>query len=336
MMSDLNSIAQHLAQRGKGILAADESTGTIKKRFDTIKLESTESSRRDYREILFTAPNLKDYVCGVILFEETLGQNAADGTPLSEILHNQGILPGIKVDKGLIPLVNSKDEKITQGLDGLPERFEKYYKQGARFAKWRAVYDVDAKRPSMIAIHSAAENLARYAAITQNAGMVPIVEPEVLINGSHDLARCEEVTERVLRAVFRALAIHKVTLEHIVLKPSMVISGDNCPNQASAEEVAEATVRVLKRCVPSAVPTINFLSGGQTPVQATEHLNLMNKQQLPWNLSFSYGRALQEPCLKAWAGNAANTKEAQEILTERCRLNALAAKGEYQGEETTV
>lgn len=327
---ELETTISKLSAKGKGILAADESTGTITKRFQAIGIESNEENRRAYRELLMTAPGCNEYIAGVILYEETLNQKTSQGVPFPEALKNQGILPGIKVDKGLIPLVNSKDEQVTQGLDGLPERLTEYKTKGACFAKWRAVYAISATTPSMLAIETNAEVLARYAAICQAHGIVPIVEPEVLIDGDHTLARCEEVSEPVLHAVFNALYRHKVRLELMVLKPSMVISGKACPQKASAKEVAEATLRVLKRTVPGAVPTINFLSGGQTPEQSTLHLNMMNQSgRLPWNLSFSYARALQDYAMKTWAGQSKNVQAAQAAFAKRAKLNSLAATGAY-------
>lgn len=315
---------------GKGILAADESSGTIKKRFDSINIESTEENRRAYRDMLFTAPNIEDYISGVILFEETLNQKAKDATPFPELLSKKGIVPGIKVDKGLIDLENFEGEKITQGLDGLADRLIEYKKLGARFAKWRAVFNISDTLPSNTAIKTSADLLARYAAICQSQDIVPIVEPEVLMDGNHTLERCSVVSEKVFHQVFHALNKYKVILEGIILKPSMVISGKDCSTQASVEEVAKETVKILKRTVPSTVPTINFLSGGQSDELATAHLNAINKLgPLPWYVSFSYGRALQAPAIKAWAGNEANVKTAQDALVKRSKLNGLATKGEY-------
>ena len=327
----MNEMIAHLTQVGKGILAADESTGTIKKRFDTIGIESTEITRRDYREMLFKTPGLGEYIAGVILFEETLFQQASDGPLLVDVLNQNGMMPGIKVDKGLIDLVNSQAEKTTQGLDGLPERLDDYVAAGARFAKWRAIYRIEDHLPSHISVMTNAEGLARYAAICQSKGVVPIVEPELLIDGRHTLARCAVVTEMVLRQVFLALARHKVCLEHIVLKPSMVIAGKEAVQQSTVEAVADETVKILKRTVPSAVPSINFLSGGQTPQKATVHLNAMNaRHKLPWHLSFSYGRALQEEALKAWDGKVANVPEAQSVLIARAKENFAATLGQLK------
>lgn len=329
-INELESTISKLCMRGKGILAADESTATITKRFQALNIESTEESRRAYREILMTTPGCNQFIAGVILFEETLNQKTSQGIAFPEALEKMGILPGIKVDKGLIHLVNTRDEQVTQGLDGLPERLIEYKSKGARFAKWRAVYAISNNTPSKLAIKTNAEVLARYAAICQEQGIVPIVEPEVLIDGDHTLARCEEVSEPVFHAVFNALYRHKVKLEYIVLKPSMVISGKNCSQKASVAEVAEATMRVLRRTVPAAVPTINFLSGGQSSEQATAHLNAMNQMgNLPWNLSYSYARALQDYCMKTWLGQAKNIPAAQTAFYKRAKLNSLAAKGEY-------
>lgn len=338
MEQQLKQTIQQMSGAGRGILAADESSGTIKKRFDTINLESTEENRRAYREMLFTIKGLGEYINGVILYEETLGQSTKSGKPFAKLLEEQNMVPGIKVDMGLIPLINSSNEKITQGLDGLPERLAKYKDQGARFAKWRAVFDIDAVRPTMLAIKTNAENLARYAAICQSQGIVPIVEPELLMDGEHTIERCEEASLRVFNAVFRALNLHKVTLEHMILKPSMVISGKSCVKQADVETVARLTVQTLLRTVPAAVPTINFLSGGQNAEIATAHLDSMHKQfpNLPWNLSFSYGRALQDPALKIWAGKAENVDAAQKALYKRAKLNAAAASGNYSNKLETV
>lgn len=339
--TELAATISKLAAKGKGILAADESTPTITKRFATLNIESTEETRRAYREILLTTPGANQYIAGVILFEETLNQKTSQGILFPEALKKLDVVPGIKVDKGLINLANTNDEQVTQGLDGLAERLAEYKAKGARFAKWRATYTISANTPSTLAIKTNAEVLARYAAICQNQGIVPIVEPEVLIDGDHTIERCEEVSEPVLHAVFNALYRHKVRLEYIVLKPSMVISGKTCAKKASVKEVAEATIRTLRRTVPGAVPTINFLSGGQTSEQATAHLNAMNNfGSLPWNLSFSYARALQENCMKAWGGQAKNIPAAQAAFLKRAKLNSLAALGKYteamEKEEVTV
>lgn len=330
IIQDLTSTITKLSTRGKGILAADESTGTITKRFEAVGIQSSEENRRTYREILMSTPGVNQYIAGVILFEETLNQKTSQGIPFPEALNKLGILPGIKVDKGLVHLANTRDEQITQGLDGLAERLTEYKSKGATFAKWRAVYSISGTTPGELAIKTNAEVLARYAAICQEAGIVPIVEPEVLIDGDHTIARCEEVSEPVLQEVFNALYRHKVKLEYLVLKPSMVISGKACAQKAGVKEVAEATIRVLRRTVPGAVPTINFLSGGQSSEQATAHLNAMNQLgHLPWNVSFSYARALQDYCMKTWAGQAKNISQAQAAFLKRAKLNSLAALGKY-------
>jgi fructose-bisphosphate aldolase class I len=330
-INELKTTVDALASKGKGLLAADESSNTIAKRFAALDIPCTEDTRRAYRELLLSSPGIEQYISGVILFEETLAQKTSQGIPFSELLNKQGIIPGIKVDKGLIHLSGTVDENTTQGLDGLAERLMGYKQQGARFAKWRAVYSISKETPSLLAIKTNAEILARYATICQEAGIVPIVEPEVLIDGEHDIKTCFEVSEQVLQAVFDALHLHKALLEYLILKPSMVISGKNSAEKAKAAEVAEATVSVLSRTVPAAVPSINFLSGGQTPVQATENLNAMHRLQknLAWNVSFSYSRALQEPCLKVWAGKAENIPAAQKIFVLRAKLNSLAAVGQY-------
>ena len=329
--AELEAVIEAMVQPGKGILAADESAPTIAKRFAAIGVESTETSRRSYRSLLFTTPGLGDFISGVILFEETLDQLADDGTPLPGILANQGIVPGIKVDKGLAPLANAPGDKITRGLDGLAERLQHYKTQGARFAKWREVYPVSDRNPTELGLEANAEMLARYAAVCQVEGLVPIVEPEVLIDGDHDIERSAEVIEAVLHTVFHALYRHRVVLEFSVLKPSMVTPGKEHPTPASPEQVAEATLRVFRRSVPAAVPGINFLSGGQTPAEATANLNAMNAlfPDAPWELSFSFGRALQEPALKAWQGNPANAAATQQALYRRARLNGAARLGTY-------
>jgi len=330
ILTELTSTIKALSAPGKGILAADESTPTITKRFQALGIESSEDTRRAYRELLVTAPECNNYIAGVILFEETLNQKMSDGTLFPEALKKRGILPGIKVDKGLVNLANTNNEQVTQGLDGLPERLAEYKSKGACFAKWRAVYAITDHSPCQLAIDTNAEVLARYAAICQAQGIVPIVEPEVLIDGEHTIARCEEVSEPVFHAVFQALYRHKVKLEYIVLKPSMVISGKSCSQKASVKEVAEATMRVLRRTVPGAVPTINFLSGGQSSEQATQHLNAMNQLgKLPWHLSFSYARALQEIAMKTWAGKTSNVSTAQAAFIKRAKLNSLASLGRY-------
>jgi len=326
---ELASTIADMVQPGKGILAADESHPTIAKRFKAIGVESTEQTRREYRSLILSTPGLGDFISGVILFEETLGQNATDNTPIPALLEKQGMVPGIKVDKGKGPLANAPGDEISFGLDGLAERLEGYKNQGARFAKWRDVFHISDTLPSRQAIAANAEVLARYAAVCQSLGVVPIVEPEVLIDGEHSIARCAEVSEAVLRAVFQALSLHRVQLEHIILKPSMVTPGKESA-KASPEQVAEATIEVFRRAVPAAVPGINFLSGGQTPEEATLNLNAINcTGYQPWELSFSYGRALQEPALKAWAGRADNAQAAQAALLKRARLNGAARAGKY-------
>jgi fructose-bisphosphate aldolase class I len=328
---ELDTNAAAMVAPGKGILAADESTGTIKKRFDKIRLESTAESRRAYRELLFTASGAEQHISGVILYDETLRQQTAGGQPFPALLASRGILPGIKVDAGAKPLAGFPGETVTEGLDGLRERLAEYYGLGARFAKWRAVIDVGAAIPTPFALEANAHALARYAALCQEASIVPIVEPEVLMDGDHTLARCEEVTDATLEAVFDALFSHRVRLEGMVLKPNMVIAGKKCPTQATAQQVAEATVRCLKRRVPSAVPGIAFLSGGQSEADATLHLSLMNRTGgLPWQLSFSYGRALQQSTLDAWQGKSANVAAAQRVFLKRARLNGMARDGRYE------
>lgn len=331
--SELAKVARAMVAKGKGILAADESTGTIGKRFDSIAVENTEENRRAYRDMLFTTRGIGDYISGVILYDETLLQKSADGTPFSKLLTSQGVIPGIKVDSGAKDMAQCAGETVTEGLDGLAKRCADYYKLGARFAKWRGVITIGDAIPSASCIEANAHALARYAAICQEQGLVPIVEPEVLMDGSHTIERCEEVTEWTLNAVFDSLYNQRVVLEHMVLKPSMVISAKSCPVQASPQEVAERTLAILKRTVPAAVPGIAFLSGGQSDELATEHLNLMNKLGGgPWALSFSYGRALQQSCLKAWRGAAANVPAAQAALAHRARMNGLAATGQYRSD----
>jgi fructose-bisphosphate aldolase class I len=331
--TELARIAQAMVAKNRGILAADESTGTIKKRFDAIKLESTEEHRRLYREMLFTAPGAAESISGVILYDETIRQKTKDGVPFPEYLTKLGIIPGIKVDTGAKPLANFPNETITEGLDGLRERFVEYYKLGARFAKWRAVIDIADGIPTPFAIAANAHALGRYAALAQENNIVPIVEPEVLMDGGHSIERCEEVTNATLKAVFDALADHRIYLEGMVLKPNMIISGKKASNRASPEIVAESTVRCLKRHVPPAVPGIAFLSGGQSSEEATLHLSLMNKLgPLPWNLTFSYGRALQDTALKAWGGTTANFAAGQKEFAKRARLNGLATTGRYSPE----
>lgn len=329
----LESTAQALVPAGKGILAADESFPTIKKRFDSINVPSTETTRRDYREMLFTTPGAEEFISGVILFDETIRQEAHDGTPLREVLAGKGILPGIKVDKGAKPMAGFPGERITEGLDGLRDRLTEYRGLGARFTKWRAVITIGEGIPTRGCITANAHALARYAALSQEAGLVPIVEPEVLMDGDHTIERCAEVTEATLESVFALLFEYRVALEGMLLKPNMVLSGKACPKQASVEEVAEATVRTLRRAVPAAVPGIVFLSGGQSAELATEHLNAMNALgEHPWELSFSYGRALQQPALKAWNGEAANVPVAQRVFYHRARCNGAARYGQYSKE----
>src|SRR6266850_605823 len=327
---ELERIAKAMVAKNKGILAADESSGTIAKRFNSIKIESTEENRRTYRELLFTAPGAADYISGVILYDETIRQKTKDGTPFPEYLAKKGVIPGIKVDTGAKPLAQFKGETITEGLDGLRERLVEYYKLGARFAKWRAVIDIGDGIPSAFALEANAHALARYAALCQENDIVPIVEPEVLMDGAHTIERCEEVTSTVLQSVFDQLFAHRIVLEGMVLKPNMVISGKKAANRAGPEQVADATLRVLKRHVPPAVPGIAFLSGGQSSEEATLHLSLMNKAgPLPWSLTFSYGRALQDDALKTWAGQAANYAAAQKQMAKRAKLNGLATTGSY-------
>ena len=328
--AELARIANAMVAKNKGLLAADESTSTIKKRFDSIKLESTEEHRRTYRELLFTAPGAAESISGVILFDETLRQKAKDGTPFADYLTRHGMIPGIKVDLGAKPLAGFPGETITEGLDGLRERLIEYRKLGARFAKWRAVIDIADAIPTSFAIEANAHALARYAALCQEQDIVPIVEPEVLMDGAHSIERCEQVTDATLQVVFDALARHRIYLEGMVLKPNMVISGKKASVRAAPEQVAEATVRCLKRHVPPAVPGIAFLSGGQSSAEATLHLSLMNQHgPLPWALTFSYGRALQDTALKAWGGAAANFTAGQKEFAKRARLNGLATSGRY-------
>ena len=328
--NDLIAIAKAMLAPGKGILAADESTGTIGNRFTSINVENNEENRRAYRDLLFTTKGVGDAISGVILYDETLRQKSADGTSFVDLLNKNGVLPGIKVDAGAKPLAFCPGETVTEGLDNLPKRCADYVKLGAKFAKWRAVIDIGADIPSSTAIAANAHALARYAAICQEAGLVPIVEPEVLMDGDHTIERCEQVTERTLNADYEALYMNRVSLEGSVLKPSMVISGKKCARQAGVDEVAERTVRILKRTVPAAVAGIAFLSGGQSDEVATAHLDAMNKLGTnPWPLSFSYGRALQQASLKAWRGAVANVPAAQAALAHRGRMNSLAALGKY-------
>jgi fructose-bisphosphate aldolase class I len=330
----LASTAHAMVAKGKGILAADESSGTIKKRFDKISVASTEENRRDYRELLFrSADAMKNHISGVILYDETIRQKAKDGTPLVKLIEEAGSIPGIKVDSGAKPLAFCPGETITEGLDGLRERLVEYRNLGARFAKWRAVIDIGTHIPTFTAITTNADALARYAALCQEEGIVPIVEPEVLMDGDHDIETCARVTEWTLKEVFYALHKQRVELEGMVLKPNMIVPGAKCPKQASVEEVAERTVTILKRCVPAAVPGIAFLSGGQSDETATAHLNAMNAgRTLAWPLTFSYGRALQAAPQKAWSGRSENVPAAQRAFAHRARMNGLAALGQWNPE----
>lgn len=333
-LAELNKVAVAMTAPGKGILAADESSGTIKKRFDAIGVESTEDNRRDYRELMFrTNEAMSKYISGVILYDETIWQKAKDGTPLVEVIRKSGSIPGIKVDEGTKPLPGCPNELITIGLDKLADRLPKYYDQGARFAKWRAVIDIADGIPSHTAIMTNAHALARYAALCQQAQIVPIVEPEVLMDGAHDIDRCVEVTTWMLKETFQQLYFQRVELEGIVLKPNMAIAGKKSAKKASVQEVAEKTVKMLKDCVPGAVPGIAFLSGGQSDEEATAHLDAMNKiGNLPWNLTFSYGRALQAAPQKAWSGKSENVAAAQRAFLHRAQMNGLAALGEWKSD----
>ena len=330
----LSAVASAIVSHAKGVLAADESSPTIKKRLDSIDVESTEPTRRRYREILFTTEGIEQEIGGVILFDETIRQSTLDGVSFPKLLAERGIVPGIKVDRGARALACYSGEKIAEGLDGLRDRLVEYRELGAGFAKWRAVIQIDEHDvPSPFGIRANAHALARYAALCQEEGLVPIVEPEVLMDGGHDIERCEAVTARVLEAVFAELDAHRVLFEGMLLKPNMVIAGKNCPHQNSPEEVAEATIRCLSRYVPAAVPGIVFLSGGQKAEEATANLNAMNKMgRRPWEVSFSYGRALQAPVLAAWKGQESNMAAAQQALKKRARLNGLAREGKYSPE----
>jgi fructose-bisphosphate aldolase class I len=331
-LAELNKVARAMVAPGRGILAADESSGTIKRRFDAIGVESTEDSRRDYRELLFrTTEAMSKHISGVILYDETIWQKAKDGTPLVDLIKKAGSLPGIKVDEGTKPLPECPGELITVGLDKLADRLPKYYEQGARFAKWRAVIDIGTGIPSYTAIRTNVHAMARYAALCQAAQIVPIVEPEVLMDGDHDIARCAEVTEFVLKEQFQELYYQRVALEGIVLKPNMVIAGKKSAKQASVEDVAEQTVKVLKACVPGAVPGIAFLSGGQSDEEATAHLDAINRiGDLPWSVTFSYGRALQAAPQKAWSGKPENVAAAQRAFAHRAAMNGLASTGTWK------
>lgn len=331
-LADLNKVAVAMVQPGKGILAADESSGTIKKRFDAIGVESTEDTRRDYRELLFRSQEaMANHISGVILYDETIWQTAKDGTPLVKLIEAAGAIPGIKVDEGTQPLPGFPGELITVGLDKLAGRLTKYYDQGARFAKWRAVIDIGAGIPSWTAVRANCHALARYAALCQQAQIVPIVEPEVLMDGDHTIERCYEVTNWVLTTLYKELYEARVVLEGTVLKPNMVIAGKKCATQASAEKIAEMTISCLKRTVPSAVPGIAYLSGGQSDEQATANLDAMNKiGGFPWKMTFSYGRALQAAPQKAWAGKTDNVVKAQAAFSHRARMNGLASIGQWK------
>lgn len=333
MSERLEDIAAAMVADGKGLLAADESSGTIKKRFDTVGVESTADSRRDYREMLFRTDAMRDCISGVILYDETIRQKGADGTPLVDIIKAAGPVPGIKVDKGAKPLAGFPGDKVTEGLDGLRERLEEYYGMGARFAKWRAVIDIDtgAGVPSATATDANAHALARYAALCQEAGIVPIVEPEVLMDGAHDIDTCYDVSHAVLMKLYQELYAHRVRLEGSVLKPNMVIAGKKSGRKSSPEEVAEKTMRLFRECVPAAVPGIAFLSGGQSDEEATANLNAMNAiGPHPWKLTFSYGRALQAAALNAWSGKKENVAAAQRAFAHRARMNALATRGAWK------
>jgi fructose-bisphosphate aldolase class I len=334
-LEELNKIANKMVAPGKGILAADESTGTIQKRFDAIGVQNSEDNRRDYREMLFRADKtMREHISGVILYDETIRQKAKDGTPLVKLIEAAGAVPGIKVDAGAKPLAGAPNETITEGLDGLRERFVEYHKLGARFAKWRGVYEIAQGSPSYNAIHANAHALARYAALAQENGIVPIVEPELLMDGDHTIERCEAVTEWILKEVFQELYYAGVKLEGMILKPNMVVPGKKCPKQNSVQEVAERTIRVLKHCVPAAVPGIAFLSGGQSDLDATAHLAAMNAMgKLPWALTFSYGRALQAAPQKAWSGKSENVAAGQAAFAHRALMNSLASLGKWKAED---
>ena len=330
-MSDLKEIANQMVVRGKGILAADESSGTIKKRFDSINVDSNEENRRNYRETLFRSTDaMENYISGVILFDETIRQKSKDGTPLAEVISKSGSLPGIKVDTGAKNLALNNSEKITEGLDGLRERLQEYYQLGAKFAKWRSVITVSKDIPSELCIHSNAHALARYAALCQENDIVPIVEPEVLMDGDHDINRCSEVTKLTLDRVFKELVAHGVDLKGICLKPNMVINGSLSKTKSSPEEIASKTTSCFQEVVPDSVPGIVFLSGGQTEIEATENLNAMNRiGEFPWNLSFSYGRALQASALKAWDGKESNERLSSKAFSHRAKMNSLATLGQW-------
>ena len=332
-LNTLEEIANYIVSDGKGILAADESNPTCGKRFDSIGVESTETNRRDYREMLFRASGMQDNIGGVILFDETIRQNAEDGTSLVELIKHQGALPGIKVDKGLAPLESSPEETVTQGLDGLDERCKEYVSLGAKFTKWRAVIKISESLPTEECIEANMQALAKYAKIVQNNNMVPMVEPEVLMDGSHTIDQCYETTSKSLKSLFRCLKEECVNIAGTILKPNMVTSGSTAESQATAQKVAEMTVKCLNENVPSDLPGVTFLSGGQSDVDATAHLDAMNKiGGFPWKLSFSYGRALQQPSLKAWLGKEENVSLAQDALSHRALMNKLAANGAWNPE----
>ncbi|CAI8023011.1 Fructose-bisphosphate aldolase C [Geodia barretti] len=335
---ELAATAKAIVAPGKGILAADESTGTIGKRFSTIGVENVEENRRLYRQLLFTSDKeeMPKYISGVILFHETFFQKADNGTPFVKVLQERGIVPGIKVDKGVVKLLGTDDETTTQGLDGLAERCKEYYEGGARFAKWRCVLKIGGGRPTELAVNENANVLARYASICQMNGLCPIVEPEILTDGDHDLQACIEASERTLAAVYKALSDHHVFLEGTLLKPNMVLPGVDCTKKFTPEDVALATITTFQRHLPVAVPGVTFLSGGQSEIVATTHLNAINKYEAvkPWGLTFSYGRALQASVLQAWRGKPENVKAAQEVFIHRARCNGLAALGKYEGEES--
>ena len=329
----LSKTAAAMVAKGKGILAADESSGTCEKRFQSVNAECTEENRRAYRALLFGTPGVEQYLSGVILFDETVRQKANDGAPFPEYLAKKGVIPGIKVDKGVVEIPLSPGEKVTEGLDGLSRRLDEYFKLGCRFAKWRAVIRIGKSIPTHTCLYANAHALARYAAACQQASIVPIIEPEVLLDGDHTIERCEEVVEQTLRATYAAIAAYNVSVEHLILKTSMVVSGKHSRRQAGVDEVAERTVRVLKRTVPAAQPGIVFLSGGQSDEAATAHLNAMAAMKdLPWPLTFSYSRALQNPALKAWKGQAGNVAAAQKAFYHRAHMNGLAAQGKWRPE----
>lgn len=334
-IDQLTEVAYALVEPGRGILAADESTSTIQKRFDAIGVENTEDNRRAYRELLFRSESaMRENISGVILFDETIRQSAVDGTPLVKLIQDAGSIPGIKVDAGAKPLPFCPGETVTEGLDGLRERLQEYYELGARFAKWRAVIDIADGIPTWTAVKVNAHALARYAALCQECDIVPIVEPEVLMDGDHDIQRCADVTEWVLKTVYAELYEQRVILEGTVLKPNMVVPGKKCPTKASVEEVAERTIQVLERCVPVAVPGIAYLSGGQSDEEATAHLDAMNKiGGFPWHMTFSYGRALQAAPQKAWSGKKENVPAAQKAFAHRARMNGLASQGDWSADE---